>query len=93
MIKKYPKYIMLDDIYTYRGLAYKKLNKIEKAFKDFSTAITLYSLDNSTAYLERGKIYLAREQYDESLKDINKAIECTHKECTRDKPVDYTATF
>lgn len=76
MIKKYPKYIMLDDIYTYRGLAYKKLNKIEKAFKDFSTAITLYSFDNSTAYLERGKIYLAREQYDESLKDINKAIEC-----------------
>lgn len=76
MIKKYPKDIMLYEIYTYRGLAYKKLNKINEAFKDFSTAITIGSFtDNSTAYLERGKIYLDRDQYNESLKDINKAIE------------------
>ena len=35
----------------------------------------MYSYDNSTAYLERGKIYLKEKNYELAIEDFNKAID------------------
>lgn len=66
--------IPLDDIFVMRGIAYSKNGDDASALKDFNEAIKLFSFDNPTAFLERGKIFLRQEKYDLALKDFNQAI-------------------
>ena len=63
-----------DDIYVLRGIAYSNLGMNKDAKDDFSKAISMFSYDNSTAHLERGKIYLREKNYENAIIDFNKAI-------------------
>lgn len=63
-----------DDIYVMRGIAYSNVKEDEKALQDFNKAISMFSFDNPTAFLERGKIYARRNEFNKALKDYNKAI-------------------
>lgn len=63
-----------DDIHVMRGIAYANVGKDNEALNDFNTAIRMFSFDNPTAFLERGKIYSKRNEFDKALEDYNKAI-------------------
>ncbi len=72
--------VPIDDIYVYRGIAYSNLGMNAEAKTDFCTAISMYSYDNSTAHLERGKIYLREKNYELAIEDFNKAIKMNYSE-------------
>ena len=78
--------IPLDDIFVMRGIAYSKNGDDTNALNDFDEAIKLFSFDNPTAFLERGKIYLRQEKYDLALKDFNQAISTDYNS---DRNADY----
>lgn len=71
--------VPIDDVYVYRGIAYANLNMNAEAKADFSKAIDLFSYDNSTAYLERGKIFLKEKDYNKAIQDFNTAIKMNYE--------------
>lgn len=55
----------LASVYNNRGLAYMKLNYLDQALKDLNRAVELND-DLHTAYLNRGSVYLAHADFEES---------------------------
>jgi len=70
-IKLYPKE---DMAYYSRGLTTLRMGDTTQAINDFSSAILVPGNSYYSAYLERGKIYSGRNDFQKSLADFTKAI-------------------
>ncbi len=80
-LEDYNKAIQLDPqcatAYYVRGCVYSMQWKLEKALLDYTIAIQLNPTPNG--YRNRGMTYVDLKQYEESLKDLDKAIELNPK--------------
>ena len=56
------------------AICYSKINKNDLALKALNKAI-LYNPKYAKAYVKRGEIHLALEEYNEAIKDFNEASE------------------
>lgn len=65
-----PNYI---DAFLYRGVAYRRNGKLDKAMDDFNQAIKI-DPQNARAYNRRGVVYVHQKQYGKALSDYNRAI-------------------
>ena len=70
-IKEKPGFI---DAYFNRGIAYEKVNMLDKAIKDYSKVIKLDPGMNE-AYINRALLYKKSKKYKLAIKDFNTAIE------------------
>jgi tetratricopeptide (TPR) repeat protein len=78
-IKEYGKAIAVDEglaaAYYHRGLAYDKMESIDKAIQDYSKAISLTPRhDDAQIYHNRGLAYLKSGNYSEAIEDYDNAI-------------------
>ncbi|GMT50040.1 MAG: hypothetical protein IEMM0008_1579 [bacterium] len=73
LISQYTRKISLNtgrsDLYIARGDAYFKMQKYEKAVKDYSKAIELHDIDE--AYFKRGLAYGRNTDFDEGIADLS----------------------
>lgn len=61
------------EAYYNRGVAYLRINEIEKAIADFNTAIGL-NPNHAEAFVERGNVYLTLDQKDKGIQDLQTAL-------------------
>lgn len=61
-------------LFSTRGYAYAKLNKLVEALDDFNRAIELDPND-APSYLQRGNLYIEAELFDMALKEFNRSIQ------------------
>jgi len=59
--------------YSYRGDAYRMINKYDQAIADYDTAISIDKND-AGAYARRGEAHRGKEQYSQAIHDFNEAI-------------------
>jgi tetratricopeptide (TPR) repeat protein len=70
------------EAYVYRGLSYYEAGKTQKAYDDYSKAISMYP-DSSLAYHHRAILLYAALYTDESIYDNTKAIELAKNDTLR----------
>lgn len=74
IIKYYPDFNLLDDVYNERGLSKRMLKDFIGALEDFSTAIILRP-KNNIYYFNRGLAKIDLNQTESACRDFNKAFE------------------
>ncbi len=78
-IKDFTKVIKLNaflkDIYYYRGLTYFLLKDCSRSIQDFTRHISLSKRNNEQTYTMRAKCYSSQMDFQNALKDIQKAIQ------------------
>jgi tetratricopeptide (TPR) repeat protein len=65
--------------FTNRGLGYRRTSQFERAFEDFSQAITLDST-YTPAYYHRGKMYLERGEIQRAEEDFDQVARLKRRE-------------
>lgn len=78
IIKYYPDFNLLDDVYNERGLSKRMLKDYNGALEDFSTAIILRP-KNNIYYFNRGLAKIDLNQTESACRDFNKAFELGSK--------------
>jgi len=63
------------DALYYRAIALSRLDKFKEAIEDLSRLIDLNESDKAELFNNRGHSYMLLKEYEEALKDYNKAIE------------------
>lgn len=74
LLARQPDTHMTADAYAYRGWACYQLGYLEDAHADFTLAVTQNS-DSIEPYLNRGRVHLNEEEYDEAEDDFRHAAE------------------
>lgn len=66
--------LLLDSLYSSRGMAYEKRGEYDLAIADYTVAVEL-DREDAERYISRGIAYRLKGDFDNAIKDFNKAIE------------------